>query len=209
MCESWKPPTREIKTTQHLSYYIDFPPPQAVDTSLGGTNDYTLLNSSVASGVTTISFSRLLNTGDSKDVVIGNSSMFLVWAYATTIGSGSTYPKHSATGSAMVNFLNAGNVNTPPNSTNATGGGGVGGQVVTASSNNTFLLQTIARTPQYVNPSAAFKAWWSIDSNLTVANITMQCNTTGWVGIGFSDYPVMAPADVVVSGGLKKPEKQT
>ena len=160
-----------------------------MDTSLGGTSDYTLINSSVVSGVTTISFSRLLNTGDSKDTVIGSSSIYLVYAYATAVGSGTTYPKHSATGSGLVNFLNAGNSTAP--GTNLTG-------QTLATNNNTYLLQTIARTPQYISPSGAFKAWWTIDSSNTTANITMQCNTTGWVSVGFSDLPLMTPADVVV-----------
>ena len=158
---------------------------------MGGTGDYALVNFSQASGATTISFSRLLNTGDSRDAVISNTSMYLVYAYATAVGSGTTYPKHTATGSGLVNFLQSGNPSTP--AVNLTG-------QTLATNNNSYLLQTISKTPQYASPSGAYKAWWSIDSSRTTANITMQCNTTGWVSIGFSDYPLMAPADVVVSG---------
>lgn len=157
----------------------------AVDTSFGGTSDYSSLNGSEISGTTTIRFSRKLNTGDAYDTVIGQNGLYLIWAYGTSDGSGTTYPKHASTGSGMVYFLSQPGNATPANLT---------GQIIAG--NSSSLQAIVKSTPQVTIGN--FKAWWSINASSKVFTLTMQGNTSGWVSVGFADTPFMTNSDVVV-----------
>lgn len=169
----------------HPSAILDFP---AVDTSFGGTSDAVLINGTEIAGTTTIRFARKLNTGDRYDTVIGSSGLYLVWAYGTTDGSGTTYAKHASTGSGMVYFLSQPGNATPVNLT---------GQIIAG--NSSSLSAIVATTPQMTSTTKNFKVWWSINSSTGVFTMTMQGNTTGWISVGFSDTPFMTDVDMVVS----------
>jgi hypothetical protein len=163
---------------------------EGVDTSLGGTSDLTLINGTEASGQTTISFSRLLVTGDSKDTALGSSSVYLIWAYGTADGSGTTFAKHVNTGSMLVNLLGGASATNASSSVNLTG------QII--SSNSSELWRITATTPQYSSATGSFKAWWTIDSQAKTFTMTMQGQTNGWISVGFGTTPFMPNSDVVV-----------
>ena len=57
-----------------------------------------------------ISFSRNLTTGDSHDIAINDSTIYLLYAYAPTDGDvNNNYAQHSVRGVGTVNFM-SGNV---------------------------------------------------------------------------------------------------
>lgn len=64
--------------------------------------------------------------GDTRDVVIGSSDIYLVlgWANADGTGTGATatYPKHIAYTSGRVNFMSNGTVGTGGGGQQGTGG---------------------------------------------------------------------------------------
>eukprot|EP01087_Luapelamoeba_hula_P016255 TRINITY_DN4998_c0_g1_i1.p1 TRINITY_DN4998_c0_g1~~TRINITY_DN4998_c0_g1_i1.p1 ORF type:complete len:806 (+),score=48.88 TRINITY_DN4998_c0_g1_i1:147-2564(+) len=64
--------------------------------------------SSYTNGVTTLSYTRLLNTGDSKDTAIKTTNMYLLWAIGSSKGtlSGNDYDfdQHASRGAANINF---------------------------------------------------------------------------------------------------------
>lgn len=76
------------------------------DVKQGGRSDTTLLAAAEMSGSTLLQFTRPLVTGDSvTDYPIGNSSMFLLWAYSAADGVGDQYGKHDFCGSSPVQFI--------------------------------------------------------------------------------------------------------
>ncbi len=135
-----------------------------------------------------MTFSRALVTGDSKDTAITRGSLYLIWAYGSADGSGTTYPKHINTGAGLVNLLSAPGNSTPVNLT---------GMVLAG--NSTTLRQLLATTPQVTSSTGHFKAWWSINATTQTFTFTMQGVTTGWISVGFSDTPFMTSSDAVVS----------
>ena len=67
--------------------------------------------------VTTFSFVRHLNTGDSNDLAVGNSTLYVLYAMGTSDGDANkNYAQHSSRGSGQVNFM-SGN-STSNNDTN-------------------------------------------------------------------------------------------
>jgi hypothetical protein len=81
-----------------------------------------VISSSEAAGVTTIRFSRPLNTGDAaEDRVIGDGELTLTWAYGTADGDPSTlqYTIHQTRGTAQLNLL--ANEQTPPGGADTAG----------------------------------------------------------------------------------------
>ena len=56
--------------------------------------------------MTTVKFTRLLNTGDSNDVAITDTNLFIMYAIGSSDGSASkVYTKHTSVGVGVVNFL--------------------------------------------------------------------------------------------------------
>jgi hypothetical protein len=158
----------------------------AVDTSLGGKADCSLVSSSESGGVTTITFSRKLNTGDPYDIVFGNSSLFLLWAYGSTDGSGTSYPKHASTGAGKVNLLLTNQSSTATSN------------VTTSIAVVQLLNSIIMHPPQFESPAKDFRVWWSTNATSQTVTMTVQARTTGWVGVGFADTPFMSGSDMVV-----------
>ncbi len=61
-------------------------------------------------GTTVLTFSRYLSTGDSQDLSINDSTIYLLYAYAPTDGdANNNYAQHSVRGVGTVNFM-SGNV---------------------------------------------------------------------------------------------------
>jgi predicted ferric reductase len=72
-------------------------------------NDAVLMDSSEVNGVTRITFSKPLNTGNIDDVIILDQTMFLAWAYGSDDGQGpAAYAQHVERGVAQVNLLETG-----------------------------------------------------------------------------------------------------
>ncbi len=95
-------------TTLLDTWSPDYNQPQE-DTARGGKSDVTNVVGTESGGQTRIQFRRLLNTGDPNDVVISNTNLFLLYAYAPTDGGANrNYAKHTITGRVQVNFLNGG-----------------------------------------------------------------------------------------------------
>eukprot|EP01114_Cavostelium_apophysatum_P023357 TRINITY_DN876_c0_g1_i1.p1 TRINITY_DN876_c0_g1~~TRINITY_DN876_c0_g1_i1.p1 ORF type:complete len:1084 (-),score=247.29 TRINITY_DN876_c0_g1_i1:17-3268(-) len=169
-----------VDATSQLVMYDSFAqdkvmPPQ--DTSISGTNDITPLNGSQSGGFTTFSFRRKLVSTDTKDVSILNKKMYLVFAYSSSDGSGSTFQKHTTTGVGAVNFIaGPGNMTSPPPP-----GPTEGGIDPTA---NTFT-------------DGDFTLVWEVD-DADYIHFKMQCKTAGWCGIGINSDPQMIGADVYV-----------
>jgi hypothetical protein len=57
--------------------------PHPVDTELGGTYDISVTGGTESNGITTIEFSRLLNTGDQYDAIVDpGEDLKIIWALA-------------------------------------------------------------------------------------------------------------------------------
>ncbi len=75
------------------------------DVDVGGTTDCVLLAGSQSNGVTSLTWSRKLDTGDTYDYAFTDSLQWFAWAWCDQDGSGLTYPKHRTTGSAQINVI--------------------------------------------------------------------------------------------------------
>ena len=118
------------------------------------------------SGVTTLQFSRRLNTSDDWDYAIGSAPFYLTYALGASDGFGTSYAKHYETGSALINFsITSGSaLYVPPAST-----GGSNASAVSLGIN--------ASAPQFVTAAGDMKVWWSVgQGNIT---FTMWAGTTG------------------------------
>ena len=126
---------------------------------------------------TTFSFVRYLDTLDSNDVTITNSSIYLVYALGSTDPDGNNnYQQHYTTGSGSVNFL----ASAP------TGGG----------SNHTSNGTASIEGPSFTAGGGNFKVTWKLNAD----NITFMivAKTLGWVGLGFGQSGQMPNADMYV-----------
>jgi len=134
----------------------------------------TPLTFAVSGGATSISFSRLANTGDTaQDVVISPTEpLYVLWSYCEQTGTSPTkYPIHTSQGTDMVTFsatptLSAPpSVSTPPDSPPPTG--------------------TVQAT-QFTSPAGDFTLKWNVSSDRSNITFTMSAVTTGWLSFGLS-----------------------
>lgn len=132
----------------------------------------------VASGLTTIEFSRKLNTGhsDDREIHANGTSMFLIWAIGDDVPSsdGSAFSKHSVKG---VSHFDLSATSTCPASPPADTDGAI--------------------TFSWTSSSSDFSMAWSIIDQ-TYLEVNMTGTTKGWVGLGFSDTNSMLYSDMVV-----------
>lgn len=132
----------------------------------------------MASGMTTIEFSRKLATGhaDDRDFKVDGSNMFLIWAVGSDIPSqdGSTFSKHSLKGVSYVNLTATSTCPpSPPADTDA------------------------PISFSWTSSSQNFGMTWSIVDQTDI-EMTMTGLTDGWIGMGFSDTNSMLYSDMVV-----------
>ena len=126
----------------------------------------------------TISFTRLLNTGDALDFPLVNSGLFLLWAYALSPGASPTdYQIHDVFGSVYLNFFN-----------------------YTPAVRPTTPAPPPAGNGTYTSPEGDFTMHWTFDVTNTYAYITMAAAAgSGYVSVGFNlDRPLMAGSDMLV-----------
>ena len=69
--------------------------PHSPDTGLGGTDDILEFGGKEESGITTIEFKRLLNTGDEYDISLSEGTNQIIWAYG---GNDNLAIRHSTRG---------------------------------------------------------------------------------------------------------------
>ena len=141
-----------------------------------------LLPSTQNATTTRITFTRLLSTGDSKDFVIPNAAIYMIWAYSPTKGSSPTsYPQHTVYNFATINFLNAGAViGTPAPTTPAP----------------STSPPVAATAPSYTTPNGVMSVRWNVTA--TTITFTVVANVTGWVSIGLNSAALMAGADMYI-----------
>jgi hypothetical protein len=159
------------------------------DVSQGGTSDgYVLAAFETTIGATVIQFTRQLYTGDYKtDFNITNSSQFLLWAYCNQDGFGTQYTQHVVQGVASVQFFADGS-----------GGDGTSGPSGPSNATAIALNAILASPPKFTATTGNLKVWWTLNTTSSIATITMAGNTLGWVGIGFSNVPLIALSDMTV-----------
>eukprot|EP01124_Arcella_intermedia_P004549 TRINITY_DN1257_c0_g1_i11.p1 TRINITY_DN1257_c0_g1~~TRINITY_DN1257_c0_g1_i11.p1 ORF type:complete len:1135 (+),score=161.40 TRINITY_DN1257_c0_g1_i11:40-3444(+) len=142
------------------------------------------VSGSVVGGLTTISFSRLIDTGDSaKDYTITSSpaALMVAWGPCTTGCAVGNYPKHTAYDSAFVNFLSTNGSASPPPSSD--------GVTVPNDPTKDPVGTTLS------NADGSFTVTYQIVADKII--FKMVATTTGWISIGFSGG-AMYPADIYV-----------
>ena len=134
---------------------------------------------------THIAFTRKLNTGDAKDVVISNSALYVLWAYSPTKPvSATSYVQHTVYSIVSINFL-------------AAAGTGVG---TIAPTTPAPTVATVAPSPStgstYTTPNGVLTVSWN--SSATAITFTVTGTVTGYVSIGLNSVGLMAGADIYV-----------
>lgn len=147
-----------------------------LDTTLGGTSDAKLMSGSETGGVTQVVFQRRLNTGDSRDVIIRDADLYVLWAYAPV---DSTAVKHTNFGVGTVNFLAKGAATTAAPATTGPA--------------NSQVERLVAQPPTATSSNGRFSAWWEV--NGPVVTFVMRGQTSGWVSLAISNGPAMTNID--------------
>lgn len=133
------------------------------------------VNTPIAPGWTSVSFTRKLVTGDAKDLPIADATVFFQYAYNPSTKSFSTKHAAGCAGTADLNLMRYAAAvvpsATPAPSAAAVLPGGAG------SSNNS--------TSAFTSASGAYSASWSIAGD--VITFVVKASTTGWVSIGWSE----------------------
>ena len=137
----------------------------SLDSAVGGQSSSSLTSSDQDDSGTTITFTRALDTRDSKDYVLNSTNaLFLVWGYCNTIGYGTTYAEHTNYGTSAdvagpIVFVEAPTI---------------AGQTTTArtttTANTDGLIAQASRVP--IVTAGNFKVWWNIEGS--VINFVMQ-----------------------------------
>ncbi len=122
----------------------------------------------VTGGRLSVTFRRLLDTGDAlTDLVIGNGAVLFQWAYST---SSSPSQVHTATGTGVVNFLAT--AGSPP-------------ATLPPTPKPTPAAAPVTTASSISTDAGNFKLSWAI--NGASIDLTIEARTTGYVGIGWTD----------------------
>ena len=81
-------------------YYSTSQTTPSMDTTLGGTDDITLLGYDMSSGTTTVKIQRKLDTGDTYDKAIVQGPNSMIWAYSPS----TTFIQHSSKSGGTVDL---------------------------------------------------------------------------------------------------------
>jgi len=171
----------------------------ALDIDIGGTGDILAFNGHQAAGpVTYLHFQRLLNTGDTHDIPVTNTNMFLIWAYATSDGtSGTSYPIHTSAGSQQLNFFQ-----TLVSQTSTTGAPTTGKATTTAGATTGKATTTGQVTTTGVATTAAKV---TTSTTTTTTKTTATTNTTAnavATTTGGTTLPTAVVAGISVAGAV-------
>jgi hypothetical protein len=146
-------------------------------------------------------------TGDSKDVAITNTALYLLWAYAPTVPvSATSYAQHTVYGLGSVNFLAAagsGGVGTVPPTTPAPTTPAPTTPAPATATPTTPAPTTAAPTlpaaaaASYTTPNGVMAIAWTVNGGSSIT-FTLRANVTGWVSVGLNSVALMAGADMYV-----------
>lgn len=133
-------------------------------------------NGSNANGITTISFTRYLNTNDTtRDVAIVDGNLYLVYAYSLNPGFGTgsiaNFDQHWSKGAIVQNFVNPAAA-TP-----------------VASPSPLPVNITPPSGPSYTEPAGNFKITIEVEAN--AIHYSMSAKTSGWLALGWNTIAAM------------------
>jgi len=143
------------------------------DEKIGGNSSVVDITGSEVNGVTTISFSRKLNTSDIYDFQIGlGTKAYVMWAHAAKDGVPSNdiidIRKNAQAGQELYELL----VPTEP--------------IVIVSPGRFSLLKGLMTVK------------WSLSQDKKSLDFVMEGKTNGYISVGFNDRPRMSKADYVL-----------
>ena len=198
-----------------------------LDTLTGGANDVTVVagEHSSADGITTLEFSRKLDTGDAAaDVVVDTSGaeMHVLWAYNPAAGAvtgdgsaggnkenGGDITKHLTVtrGMSMVDFSSASvceedGVPTCPDDTTVPYS-----ELAAKCYSNGWPPAKDAKTADgedacFQSPDGKWSAKWTPSDDGESLAFTVTAQTRGWAAIGFSANNQMPESDIVLAYAL-------
>eukprot|EP01119_Soliformovum_irregulare_P018413 TRINITY_DN5635_c0_g1_i1.p1 TRINITY_DN5635_c0_g1~~TRINITY_DN5635_c0_g1_i1.p1 ORF type:complete len:913 (+),score=232.87 TRINITY_DN5635_c0_g1_i1:47-2785(+) len=142
-------------------------------------NDATNVTGTESGGKTTITFTRKLDTGDAKDFVIKDQTVFLIYAYQATDDTRTT--KHTLYGLGRVNFLNS----------NSNGGSGSGNNSVPVGAP---IVPADGAT--WASDDGNFQLQWKVVDG--TIDVLVAAKTTGWFGCGFETDTSMEGSDYAI-----------
>jgi hypothetical protein len=125
-------------------------------------------------GITSITFTRQLNTGDNLDQILSSGPVNVYYSYGSADGTSPTnYPIHASRGPmGQIDFL-GGNQLAPPNNLPPTPPINPG-EVTTGS---------------YLSPNGDFRVNWEANVAANQISFTLMGQTTGWLAVGWSSNP--------------------
>ena len=164
-----------------------------VDTARGGTADLTAQTGWQNTTHTYLTWTRLLDTGDSSDYKIYDHWYYLMWAIGSSDGSGTSYSQHSSSGYGCnkVNFMGCSSSPTTSSVVSSAGG-------ISSTATSTASSVTCSDSSSWTSSNSKYHVSWNVSQDLAYITFEVTAATQGWVSLGLGTSCNMQNADKIV-----------